>query len=95
MTYVHRESDARVCGAVTLPQGQDFVKVDGKLWAVQGDPNSDGGGGLIASKDYIFINSLPIIVQGDHAVPDTQCFFIGPPHCDPYAVGFDDLINVG
>jgi uncharacterized Zn-binding protein involved in type VI secretion len=92
MAYSHRNGDSRECGATTIVSGQDFVKVDGQLWAVDGDPNTDGGGGLITSHSWLIINGKGIIVNGDGAAPDSLCPL--PPHCDPAAVGYDDLISI-
>lgn len=92
MAYSHRQTDARVCGATTIVSGQDFVTIDGQLWAVDGDPNTDGGGGLIPSQSFVTIDGKAIILAGDSAAPDSLCPI--PPHCDPAAVGFDDLVEV-
>lgn len=92
MAYSHRNNDTRVCGASTIVSGQDFVKVDGQLWSVDGDPNSDGGGGLITSHSWLTINGKGIIVNGDDANPDSLCPI--PPHCNPAASTYDDLISV-
>lgn len=56
-----------------------------ELWAVDGDPNTDGGGGLTpAHGSTVKINNLAVIVNGpDHADPDDICPIAGPPHCDP------------
>jgi len=92
MGYSHRQTDTRVCGATTIVSGQDFVTIDGQLWAVDGDPNTDGGGGLIHSQSFVTIGGIPIILAGDSANPDDLCPV--PPHCGPSAVGFDDLVEV-
>ena len=92
MAYSHRQTDARVCGATTIASGQDFVTIDGQLWAVDGDPNTDGGGGLIPSQSFVTIGGKAVILAGDSAAPDLLCPI--PPHCDPAAVGFDDLVEV-
>ena len=94
MSYSHRVTDVRTCGAVTLQQGQDFVTINGQLWAVEGDPNSDGAGGLIASQDYVTISGLLVILQGDSANQDNLCQVVGGDHCNPAAQGFDDLVEV-
>jgi hypothetical protein len=54
-----------------------------ELWAVEGDPNTDGGGGLKPDHgNTVKINFKPVIVHGpDHADPDELCPL--PPHCDP------------
>jgi uncharacterized Zn-binding protein involved in type VI secretion len=55
-----------------------------ELWAVDGDPNTDGGGGLIpAHGSTVKINGLAVIVHGpDHANPDDSCP-VDEVHCDP------------
>jgi hypothetical protein len=90
----HRNSDLRACGATTIVQNQNFVFIDSQLWAVKGDPDSHGDGGLINSQDYVFINGIPIILVGDQAQPDDLCMPIGPPHCDPFTTSGDSLVNV-
>lgn len=89
--YCHRNNDSRACGAVTVVTGQDFVRVNGELWAVHGDPNNHGSGNLIASVDYIKINGLNVIVLNDNASADN--LVLGP-HSNPKATGYDSLINV-
>lgn len=92
MAFAHRQDDARVCGATTVVEGQDFLTIEGKLWAVDGDPNSHGGGALRTTHDWLTINGRGVIVVADHAAPDALCPV--PPHCDPVAVGFSDLVEV-
>ena len=94
MPISHRNSDTRNCGATTVVEGQDFVFVDSKLWAVKGDPNSHGDGQLINSQSYVLINGIPVILVGDSAQPDDLCLPIGPPHCDPLASSGDSLVVV-
>ncbi|TCR60933.1 hypothetical protein [Bosea sp. BK604] len=92
MAFAHRHGDVRNCGATTIVSGQGHVTVDGKLWAVEGDQNSHGGGALITSHAWLTINGRGVIVVGDHAAPDALCPI--PPHCDPMAVGFSSLVDV-
>jgi len=94
MAYSHRHNDSRACGALTVVSGQDFVTIEGQLWAVDGNPNSHGGGALSASKTYVTIGGKPIIVAGDSAAPDALCPTAGGPHCAPSAVGFSNLVDV-
>lgn len=90
MPKIHREGDQRSCGAATQVIGQDFVFVNGKLWAVEGDPNDHGGGGLISRKNYgIYINHKKAIFVGDPANPDMMCNNRNQVHCNPYAMGSD------
>lgn len=84
MPAAHRNGDARVCGAATVVAGQTTVFVNGRLWAVSGDPNSHGGGGLVPSGTSVFINGLPVIVHApDGAAPDALCPSLNGPHCAP------------
>jgi uncharacterized Zn-binding protein involved in type VI secretion len=94
MAICHRNGDARACGATTVVSGQDFVKVDGELWSVNGDPNTDGDGNLITSHSWLRINGKGIIVLGDSANPDDICLIAGGAHCNPSASSGDGLINV-
>jgi uncharacterized Zn-binding protein involved in type VI secretion len=88
MAYSHRISDSRSCGAVTVQQGQDFVTINGKLWAVEGDPNNHTNGKLIHSQDYVTIAGKLVILRGDSASADNQG------HSNPSATGYDDLVDV-
>ena len=84
MPAAHRHGDARVCGATTVVVGQSFCRVNGKLWAVEGDPNSHGDGQLIHSQAFVKIaGKLVILNTPDDAVADDLCIPIGPPHCEP------------
>jgi hypothetical protein len=84
MPPAHRHGDARACGATTVVVGQSTVYVDGRLWAVEGDINSDGDGQLIASVSTVLIEGKKVIVHApDDAAPDDLCIPIGGPHCEP------------
>ena len=67
MPPAHRDGDPRYCGAATTVQLQDFVFVDDRLWAVQGDPCSHGDGPLLAVYGdlNVFIDDILIIVAPD------------------------------
>jgi len=82
MKQAHRHGDSRICGATTVVTGQSTVTVDGKLWAVKGDPNTDRGGALInTTGSSVTINGIPVIVDGpDNAGSDNLLF---PPHNNP------------
>ena len=77
---VHRDTDPRVCGAITVVANQNTVYANGLLVAVDGDPNSHSAGGLIATCNN---------------VPDTLCFIIGPTHCAPATAGGSPNVFVG
>jgi hypothetical protein len=84
MPPAHRNGDARLCGASTVVQNQGSTYVDGRLWAVQGDPDSHEEGGLIPSGSGVAISGIPIIVHApDNAQPDKLCPILGEPHCHP------------
>lgn len=94
MAISHRHGDSRACGASTVVAGQDFVTVDGQLWAVAGDPDSHGGGELNNSQSYIQIGGKLVILVGDSAAPDSLCIPVGGAHCSPSATSGSSLINV-
>lgn len=93
MPGVHRNGDNRACGATTVVTGQSTVFVEGKLFSVQGDPNTHGSGGLIASGSTVRINNLPIIVLGDSANPDNLCIPLGGAHCAPSATSASGTVS--
>lgn len=94
MTICHRNGDSRDCGATTTVVGQSFVKVNGQLWAVEGDPNTHGDGQLIHTQSYIKINSILVIRVNDPASADDLCPVDGGAHCDPIASSGDSMITV-
>jgi len=54
------------------------------LCAVQNDPNTHGGGNLIAANpNTVIIENIPCIEHTDPAAPDALCPPIGGPHCAP------------
>lgn len=87
MPGIHRATDSRTCGAATLVTNQSTVFAEGLLCAVNGDPNDHGSGELIASGSTVFIEGKAVVIAGDNASPDTFCLIVGPPHCNPQAVG--------
>jgi hypothetical protein len=82
----HRHGDLRTCGATTKVSHQTTVFVNNKLWAVEGDENTDGEGDLIAvTGDTVFIGERLVIVHGpDNAFPDSKCPIPGGQHCTPF-----------
>jgi uncharacterized Zn-binding protein involved in type VI secretion len=53
-----------------------------QLWAVEGDPNSHGGGDLIASNPKtVYINNISVIEHEDPANADSLCD--SDAHCSP------------
>lgn len=84
MPPVHRHGDARTCGATTVVVGQSSTYSEGKLWAVEGDPNSHGDGALSASVNSVVIEGKKVIVHApDSAAPDDLCIPLNGNHCEP------------
>lgn len=80
MPAAHRNNDDRDCGAKTIVIGQSTVKVNGILWAVDGDIDThcDPKGPLDPSGTTVFIEGKNVIVVGDgFYAPDYQ-----PPACE-------------
>ena len=69
MPFAHRDKDSRDCGASTIVSNQKTTKVNGKLWAVEGDPNDHGNGALIyglakfGNQDFFIRNLYSLISQ--------------------------------
>ena len=79
---VHRHTDARVCGATTTVAGNVDVFANNLLVSVDADPNTHGGGALIAHSNQVFAdNILSVNHTADTANPDALCPV--PPHCNP------------
>ena len=95
MPPVHRDTDVRSCGALTISSQSKNVYVNGLLWAIEGDTETHGDGQLIASVKNIFIGGKRIIIKGDSAAPDDVCPVAGGAHCDPIAVGASPNVFVG
>lgn len=82
MTAVHRDTDARFCGAKTIVEGQSTVFVNGLLAAVENDPEDHLEGRLISqSPGTVTVENKKIIVivtdtaTGDlagHPMPPTD-----------------------
>jgi len=93
MPPVHRHGDGRTCGATTVVSGQTTVKVNGKLWAVEGDGNSHGGGALSASGSTVKIGGIKVIVHTpDAGAADSLCP-IDPDHCSTPTNGGSGNVN--
>lgn len=92
---IHRNTDSRICGASTVVSGQSSVFVNGLLASVDGDQDSHGAGGLTAACKEVYIGGKKVVIVTNDAQPDTLCFTIGPPHCDPSATGGSPSVFVG
>ena len=90
----HRHGDSRQCGASTIVVGQSTVFINNKLASVNQDPNSHGGGNLIAHCNKVYINNKLAVNHtpdkaggdnADHPAPPTDTaqgspdVFIGDP----------------
>lgn len=95
MSGAHRDTDLRACGATTVSAQSKNVYVNGKLWSINGDPNTDGGGSLIAAVKNVYIGGTMVVNQGDSASPDALCPIPGGPHCAPSATGASGNVFVG
>lgn len=90
MPGAHRNGDSRFCGAATIVEGQGTVFVNGRLWAVNNDPESHGEGRLIAvygAKNVYAEGKLVIVAVGDIAGSDLQ--FHPLPPTDPQSSSGD------
>ena len=69
MPEVHRDRDARSCGASTNVVGNRTVYTNELLTSVYGDTNSHGGGALLATVNpgTVFIHNLEMVVVGSEA----------------------------
>jgi uncharacterized Zn-binding protein involved in type VI secretion len=91
---IHRNQDARSCGATTIAS-QSTVFAGGKAIAVNGDVNSHGGGALSAATNNVFIGGVAIVNVGDSASADSLCIPLGGAHCAPSASGGLSTVIVG
>ena len=73
MPGVHLHGYARVCSATTIASAKRVYSDGGRLWAIDGDVNSHGAGGLIAGSRRVFsngelvVNHTPDLAVGDNA----------------------------
>ena len=94
MPGVHRDGDSRACGAATIASNPN-VFVNNKLAAVDGNPNSHGGGALSASNPNVYIGNILVVIQGNGAAPDALCPIPGGPHCAPSATSASGNVFIG
>ena len=89
MPAVHRNTDARSCGASTIVSGQSTVFSNSLLVAVFGDNNSHGGGSLLASVNpgTVFAENIEIVVVGSSANSDNLA------HNNPAATSGSPNVN--
>lgn len=94
MPGVHRDGDSRACGASTLASNPN-VYVNNKLAAVDGNPNSHGGGALSAACNNVYIGNILVVIQTNSAAPDSLCPIPGGAHCNPHAAGASGDVFIG
>lgn len=95
MPAIHRQSDGRTCGAVTTVVNQSTTFANGKLIASEGDPNSHGGGGLIARCNNVFVAGKMVAIHApNNARADSKCPKPGV-HCNPATAGGSSDTFVG
>jgi len=96
MPAIHRNTDGRTCGASTIVVGQSSVFANGLLVSVNGDPNTHGGGNLIASCNNVYINGKLVVNHSpDGSYPDALCPWLGGAHCFPQTNGGSPDVFVG
>lgn len=80
MPGAHRNDDLRYCMAKTIVVGQSTVRVNGKLWAVQDDPNTHGEGNLksVVGSTVHIEGKRVIVAVGDIALPDLALHPVPP-----------------
>ncbi len=94
MAGVHRNGDSRACGASTIASNPN-VFVNNKLAAVDGNPNSHGGGSLNAANPNVFIGNKLVVINGNSAAPDALCPLPGGAHCAPSATSASGDVYIG
>ena len=95
MAAAHRNTDLRACGATTVSSQGAKVYVNSLLWAINGDPDSEGDGQLIAAVNNVFIGGQMVVKNGNSASPDALCVPIGGAHCNPLASSGSSNVFVG
>ena len=83
MPGAHRHDDLRMCDAKTIVTGQNTVRVEGKLWAVEGDKDTHCNQGSLSATygpGNIRISGKKVICAvGDTAFSDRAgCFILHP-----------------
>ena len=93
MPQVHRDTDGRSCGAKTNAACNN-VFTNNLLTAVDGNPNSHGGGELKAENPNVYIGGKLVVINAPNdAASDTFCPI--PPHCNPKTDGGSPNVYIG
>lgn len=80
MPGAHRQGDSRQCGATTIVGGQTTVFANDKLWAVDGDSCTHGGGNLIHTGTTVY-NEDKLVIVNTADKTTTAC--VSPLHLPP------------
>lgn len=94
MAGVHRDTDSRACGARTNASNPN-VYANNLLCAVDGNPNSHGGGNLKAANPNVYIGGILVVINGNSASPDSLCPLPGGAHCAPSATSASGNVYIG
>ena len=94
MPALHRDTDSRACGAVTNAACNN-VFTNNLLSSVDGNPNSHGGSNLNARNPNVYIGNILVVINGNHASPDSLCPIPGGPHCTPRATSGSPNVYIG
>ena len=79
MPAIHRFTDPRACGARTIVVGQNTVYANMLLVSVNGDPNTHGGGSLIAACRQVFAEGILVVNHTpDTSTPDAFPHTVSP-----------------
>lgn len=93
---IHRQGDQRKCLATTIVVGQNNVYANGKLVSVDRDPNTHGGGSLIASNNQVYVNNKLVVNHSpEPAEPDLLCPVLKGFHCAPLTDQGSENVFVG
>ena len=95
MPQVHRDTDGRSCGAKTVAANPNVYTND-LLTAVDGNPNTHGGGNLQAANPNVYIGGKLVVINAPNsASPDGLCPIPGGPHCNPKTAGGSPNVYIG
>ena len=94
MPPIHRLTDSRICGHTTVVVGNSTVFANNLLVSVNNDPDTAGGGNLIAASRNVYVENIMVVNHTpDMAKPDKKC--PAPPHCTPITAQGSPNVFVG
>ena len=80
---VHRDTDTRICAALTTVVNQDDVFANFLLVASDGDTCTHGAGDLTANADEVYVHNILVVGHTATAGADNLCPVLGGAHCGP------------